>query len=47
MAYSNVLQDIRACIELRPPSRMPVFALGLEFDMVSQMISGTPSAKRV
>jgi uroporphyrinogen decarboxylase len=34
MAYRNVLQDIRACIELRAPARMPVFALGLEFDML-------------
>lgn len=34
MAYSNVLQDIRACIELRPPSRRPVLGLGLEFDMM-------------
>ncbi len=34
MAYSNVLQDIRACIEMRSPSRMPVFGLGLGFDMM-------------
>ncbi len=33
MAYPTVLQDIRACIELRQPARMPVFALGIEFDM--------------
>ena len=33
MAYHGVLEDFRACCELRPPSRMPVFALGLEFDM--------------
>jgi len=34
MAYPNVMQDIRACIELRSPVRLPVFALGLEFDMM-------------
>ncbi len=34
MAYPNVLQDIRACTELQAPSRLPVFALGLEFDMM-------------
>jgi uroporphyrinogen decarboxylase len=34
MAYSGVLNDIRACIELRPPARHPVFALGEEFDML-------------
>ena len=33
MAYSGVNDDFRACCELRTPSRMPVFALGLEFDM--------------
>ena len=33
MACPGVLEDFRACCELRPPSRMPVFALGLEFNM--------------
>ena len=33
MAYPGVVDDFRACAELRTPSRMPVFALGLEFDM--------------
>ena len=32
MAYSGVLEDFRACSEGRAPSRMPVFALGLEFE---------------
>ena len=32
MAYRGVLEDFKACVELRRPSRMPVFALGLEFD---------------
>ena len=34
MAYAGVLNDLRACIELRQPERMPAFALGLEFDLV-------------
>jgi len=34
MAYAGVLDDIAACIALCPPARMPVFALGLEFDML-------------
>lgn len=33
MPYDGVLNDIRACIEGTPPARLPVFALGLEFDM--------------
>ena len=33
MAYPGAVDDLRACIELRPPGRRPVFALGLEFDM--------------
>jgi len=33
MAYQGVIDDFRACCELRTPSRLPVFALGLEFDM--------------
>jgi uroporphyrinogen-III decarboxylase len=33
MAYPGVVDDLRACIELRPPGRLPVFALGLELDM--------------
>ncbi len=33
MAYKGVAKDFRACIELRPPGRLPVFALGLELDM--------------
>ena len=33
MAYSGVLNDFKLCCELRAPSRVPVFALGLEFDM--------------
>ena len=31
MAYPGVVADFRACCELRPPQRLPVFALGLEF----------------
>ena len=33
MAYKGVIDDFRACCELRTPTRLPVFALGLEFDM--------------
>jgi len=33
MAYPGVVDDFKACCELRTPSRTPVFALGLEFDM--------------
>lgn len=32
MAYNGVLKEFKACVELRRPSRMPVFALGLEFN---------------
>ena len=33
MAYPGVTRDLRACLELRPPARLPVLALGLEVDM--------------
>ncbi len=33
MAYDGVLDDFRACVQLRVPSRLPVFALGLGFDL--------------
>ena len=33
MAHEGIIEDFRACCEMRKPSRMPVFALGLEFDM--------------
>ncbi|OGD18427.1 MAG: hypothetical protein A2W03_06885 [Candidatus Aminicenantes bacterium RBG_16_63_16] len=33
MAYPGVVNDVRACFELRPPGRLPVLALGLELDM--------------
>lgn len=33
MAYPGAASDLRACLELRPPGRLPVFALGLELDM--------------
>lgn len=33
MAYLGVVDDLRACCECRSPSRLPVLALGLEFDM--------------
>jgi hypothetical protein len=33
MAYQGVLDDIRACAELRKPRRSPVFALSEEFDV--------------
>lgn len=33
MAYDGVMDDFRACCGLRKPERVPVFALGLEFDM--------------
>jgi len=32
MAYDGVKDDFLACAEGRPPTRMPLFALGLEFD---------------
>lgn len=32
MAYCGIAEDFRACSQGRAPSRMPVFALGLEFD---------------
>ena len=32
MAYEGIRDDFVACSELRTPSRMPVFALGLEFE---------------
>ena len=32
MAYSNVRDDFLACSDGRTPSRVPIFALGLEFD---------------
>ena len=31
MAYQGVVDDFRACCELRKPRRLPIFALGLEF----------------
>ena len=33
MAYAGAVDDFRKCCELQTPSRMPLFALGLEFDM--------------
>lgn len=33
MAYPGAVDDFRKCCELQTPSRMPLFALGLEFDM--------------
>jgi uroporphyrinogen decarboxylase len=33
MAYSGVMSDIKACVDLRVPSRMPVFALTFEMDL--------------
>jgi uroporphyrinogen decarboxylase len=33
MAYQGVLDDIRACVALRKPRRIPVFALSEEFDV--------------
>ncbi len=33
MAYSGVLEDIRKCVRLEQPSRIPVFALSQEFDV--------------
>ncbi|MCK5801927.1 MAG: hypothetical protein KAI66_03805 [Lentisphaeria bacterium] len=36
MAYQDVMDDIRACVEGRRPTRLPVFALGLELDMLWQ-----------
>ena len=33
MAYEGVVEDLRACCELRTPSCRPVLALGLELDM--------------
>ena len=32
MAYKDILSDVRKCIELKLPERMPVFALSEEFD---------------
>lgn len=33
MAYPEVMADIRACIQLKKPGRIPVFALSEEFDV--------------
>jgi len=33
MAYQGVMDDIRACVALRRPKRIPVFAMGEEFDV--------------
>ena len=33
MAYSGVMEDIRACVELKKPRRTPVFAMSEEFDV--------------
>ncbi len=33
MAYSGVMSDIKACVKLRVPPRMPVFALTFEMDL--------------
>ncbi len=33
MAYPEVLQDLQTCVELGVPSRVPIFALGEEFDV--------------
>ncbi len=33
MAYPGVVDDLRACARLETPSRVPVFALGEEFDV--------------
>jgi uroporphyrinogen decarboxylase len=38
MAYRGVIEDIRRCIKLQKPSRVPVFACGEEFDV---RMSGT------
>jgi uroporphyrinogen decarboxylase len=33
MAYQGVLKDFEACVAMKQGARIPVFALGLEFDM--------------
>lgn len=33
MAYKGILEDIRKCISLKQPSRVPVFAVSMEFDI--------------
>jgi len=33
MAYQGVMDDIRACVELRKPRRIPVFSMSEEFDV--------------
>ena len=33
MAYPTVLQDVQTCVDLGVPSRVPIFALGEEFDV--------------
>jgi uroporphyrinogen decarboxylase len=33
MAYENILDDLKRCIALETPSRVPCFPLGLEFDI--------------
>jgi len=43
MAYSGVVEDFRACCEGRQPSRVPVFALGLEFDMTQSGLRNADS----
>jgi len=33
MAYPTILQDVQTCVELGVPERVPIFALGEEFDV--------------
>jgi len=35
MAYENVMNDVRKCVDLQKPTRVPCFPLGLDFDIRS------------
>jgi len=39
MAYKGVIEDIQKCILLKEPSRIPVFAISMEFDIYNLSIS--------
>ena len=47
MAYDGVLADFAACIEGRRPRRLPVFALGLEFDLCTAGVTCAESRAEV
>lgn len=49
MAYSGVLEDIRKCVKLEQPNRVPVFACSEEFDvrMAGEVYSSYNSDSRI